>query len=54
MLISEYNLTYLENKIKLIFHKRSLIYLEKDKFVMEFEVDKSIVACFELKSLNTK
>ncbi|RNA32389.1 Kyphoscoliosis [Brachionus plicatilis] len=53
-LIPAYNLTYMENKIKVMSHKRSLIYLDTDKLVMEFEMDKSLEPLFELKTLQTK
>ncbi|CAF0992314.1 unnamed protein product [Brachionus calyciflorus] len=52
--IPAYNLTYMDNKIKLISHKREFIYLDTDKFVMEFEVDKSVELYFEIEIFETK
>ena len=53
-LIPAYNLTFLENKLRLISHGRKIIPLAFDKLVMEFEIESSLEPSFDLKSFNTK
>lgn len=53
-LIPAYNLTYLDNKLRLISHKRKIIPLVHDKLIMEFEIDNSLEPLYELKSFDTK